>query len=158
MDSPHCAARPPVPSELIGLYNGLYDVLYNVLENHNRLGRAAEPGGPVKKARLWKSFVPVVVNLLLGIPAVVPIFLTWYFLSNGPLAELGWTQRDPNEDDGMLLWLIFVVPAVGCFGGIWALTNLWIRRKLFTEGPPSMYWSVSVVLVLAPYFLGLGFA
>ncbi|MFD8464202.1 hypothetical protein [Streptomyces cyaneofuscatus] len=137
---------------------GLYDVLYNVLENHNRLGRAAEPGGPVKKAQLWKSFVPVVVNLLLGIPALVPIFLTWYFLSNGPLAELGWTQRNPNEDDGMLLWLIFVVPAVGCFGAIWALTNLWIRRKLFAEGPPSMYWSVSVVLVLAPYFLGLGFA
>ncbi|MFF3096062.1 hypothetical protein [Streptomyces cyaneofuscatus] len=74
----------------------------------------------MKKARWWKSFVPVVVNLLLGIPAVVP--------------------------------------AVACFGGIWALTNLWIRRKLFTEGPPSMYWPVSVVLVLGPYFLGAGFA
>ncbi|MFI7238608.1 hypothetical protein [Streptomyces cyaneofuscatus] len=112
----------------------------------------------MKKARLWKSFVPVVVNLLFGIPAVVPIFLTWYFLSNGPLAELGWTQRDPNEDDGMLLWLIIVVPVVACFGGIWALTNLWVRRRLFTEGPPYLYWPVSVTLVLAPFFLATGFA
>ncbi|NEB41805.1 hypothetical protein [Streptomyces sp. SID14515] len=111
----------------------------------------------MKNARLWKSFVPVVVNLLFGIPAVVPIFLIWYVLSNGPLAELGWTQRDPNEDDGMLLWLVIVVPVVACFGGVWTLINLWIRRRLITGAAPYPYWSVSVALTLAPFFLGIGF-
>ncbi|MFE6697717.1 hypothetical protein [Streptomyces sp. NPDC057718] len=111
------------------------------------------------RARLWKSFVPVVVNLLLGIPAVVPAFLIWYVLSNGPLAELGWTQRDPNENDGMWLWLVIVVPVVGVFGGFWALINLWMRRRLITEAPsyPYPYWSVAVTLTLAPYLLGAAF-
>ncbi|MEW2066323.1 hypothetical protein [Streptomyces sp. NPDC007346] len=112
----------------------------------------------MKNARLWKSFVPVVVNLLFGIPAMVPIFLTWYFLSNGPLAELGWTRRDPNEDDGMLLWLVIVVPVVACFGGVWALINLWMRGRLFTEAPPYPYWPLSVTLTLAPFFLAIGLA
>ncbi|WAX77403.1 hypothetical protein [Streptomyces sp. KMM 9044] len=111
----------------------------------------------MKNARLWKSLVPVVANLLFGIPAMVPIFLTWYFLSNGPLAELGWTQRDPNEDDGMLLWLVIVVPVVALFGGVWALINRWIRRRLFTEAPPYPYWPVSATLTLAPFFLAIGF-
>ncbi|MEU4682582.1 hypothetical protein [Streptomyces xinghaiensis] len=97
------------------------------------------------------------MNLLLGIPAVVPIFLTWYFLSNGPLAELGWTQRDPNEDDGMLLWLVVIVPVVAGFGGLWTLINLWIRRKLITGAPPYPYWLASVMLTLAPFFLAIGF-
>ncbi|WNF28705.1 hypothetical protein RI138_18760 [Streptomyces sp. C11-1] len=120
----------------------------------------------MKNARRRKSFVPVVpvaVNLLLGVPAIVPTFLTWYFLSNGPLAELGWTQRDPNEDDGMLLWLVIVVPVVACFGGIWTLINLWIRRRLFTDAQPYPrpcpypYWPVSAGLTLAPFLLGAGF-
>lgn len=77
----------------------------------------------MKNTQPWKSFVPVAVNLLLGIPAIVPIFLVWYVLSNGPLAELGWTSRDPNENDGMLPMLV-VVPVVACFGGLWALVNI----------------------------------
>ncbi|MEW1721664.1 hypothetical protein [Streptomyces sp. NPDC093109] len=111
----------------------------------------------MKKAPLWKSFVPVVVNLLLGIPALVPIFLTWYFLSNGPMAELGWTRQDPNEDDGMLLWLVIIAPVVACFAGFWTLVNLWIRRTLIAEAPPYPYWLISVTLSLAPFFLAIGF-
>ncbi|MFD4970037.1 hypothetical protein [Streptomyces sp. NPDC058424] len=64
----------------------------------------------MRNAQPWKSFVPVAVNLLLGIPAIVPVFLVRYVLSNGPLAELGLTSRDPNEDDGMLLWLLTSSP------------------------------------------------
>ena len=50
-----------------------------------------------------KLWIPVAVNLLLGIPAVIPLFLAWYILANGPLAALGWTMQDPDENDGMLL-------------------------------------------------------
>ncbi|MFB6955915.1 hypothetical protein ACFCYB_02500 [Streptomyces sp. NPDC056309] len=110
----------------------------------------------MKNAQPWKSFVPVAVNLLLGIPAIVPVFLVWYVLSNGPLAELGLTSRDPNEDDGMLLWLVIVVPVVACFGGIWALVNIWLRRRLFIVPLPYPYWLVCVTATLAPFFVGVG--
>ncbi|GHF69288.1 hypothetical protein PV749_24935 [Streptomyces sp. ID03-2B] len=111
----------------------------------------------MKRTRLWKSFVPVVVNLLLGIPAVVPVFLIWYVLSNGPLAELGWTQREPTENDGMWLWLVIVVPVVACFGGLWTLLNLWMRRRLIAAASPYPYWSLAVTLTLAPFLLGAAF-
>ncbi|QWQ41939.1 hypothetical protein KME66_13680 [Streptomyces sp. YPW6] len=114
-------------------------------------------GGSGASPRLWKSFVPVVANLLLGIPAVVPAFLVWYVLSNGPLAELGWTRREPTENDGMWLWLVIVVPVVACFGGLWTLLNLWMRRRLMPAAPPYAYWSPAVTLTLAPYLLGVAF-
>ncbi|WP_103512053.1 hypothetical protein [Streptomyces sp. SM13] len=111
----------------------------------------------MERTRLWKSFVPVVVNLMLGVPAVVPVFLIWYVLSNGPLAELGWTQREPTENDGMLPWLILVVPVVAGFGGLWTLINLWMRRRLIAAASPYPYWSVSVTLTVAPFLLGVAF-
>ncbi|MEU4924172.1 hypothetical protein AB0G29_33065 [Streptomyces parvus] len=111
----------------------------------------------MKGARLWKSCVPVAANLLLGIPAIVPAFLIWYVLSNGPLAELGWTQREPTENDGMWLSLVFVVPVVACFGGLWILLNRWMRRRLPAAVPPGPYWSLALVLTLSPYLLGVAF-
>ncbi|MET8603034.1 hypothetical protein ABZV92_05770 [Streptomyces rubiginosohelvolus] len=111
----------------------------------------------MERTRLWKSCVPVAVNLLLGIPAVVPAFLIWYVLSNGPLAELGWTQREPTENDGMWLWLVIVVPVVACFGGLWTLLNLWMRRRLLAAAPPGPYWSLALALTLTPYLLGVAF-
>ncbi|MFD4950290.1 hypothetical protein [Streptomyces sp. NPDC058451] len=110
----------------------------------------------MKNAQPWKSFVPMAVNPLLGIPAIVPIFLVWYVLSNGPLAELGLTIQDPNEDGGMLLWLVIVVPVVAGFGGIWAPVNIRLRRRLFTVPPSYPYWSACVTATLAPFFVGLG--
>ncbi|MFD9876180.1 hypothetical protein ACFWZA_15670 [[Kitasatospora] papulosa] len=107
--------------------------------------------------RNWKFWVPPAVNLLLGLPAIVPLFLIWYFLTNGPLASLGWTQQDPNEDDGMLLWLVIIVPVVAFFAALWALVNLSMRSKLITDDPPYPYWLVSVVLTLVPSFGPIAF-
>ena len=106
----------------------------------------------VKKPRVWKLPIPIGVNLLLGIPAIVPLFLAWYFMVNGPLADLGWTQRDPNEDDGMLLWLVIDVPVFCLFGLPWGLANAWMRRR--TAAPASVYWLASVAATLVPYFAG----
>ncbi|GAA3017792.1 hypothetical protein [Streptomyces fulvorobeus] len=109
----------------------------------------------MKNTQPWKSFAPVAVNLLLGIPAIVPCFLVWYVLSNGPLAELGWTSRDPNEDDGILLWLVIVVPVVLLFGGLWGLVNIWLRRRLFDGPPPYPYWLLCATASLVPFFVGI---
>ena len=79
--------------------------------------------------RTWSLLIPVGANLLLGIPAVIPLFLTEYVLVNGPLADLGWTQREPTENDGMLGWLIFLIPAYCVVGPSWALINVWMRRR-----------------------------
>lgn len=111
----------------------------------------------MKNAQLWKSLVPVVVNLLLGVPAIVPMFLIWYYLSNGPFADAGWTRRDPNENDGTTLWLVIVVPVVAVFGGLWTLANVWMRRRLVADAPPYPYWLVSAALTAAPFFLATGF-
>ncbi|MEU4771148.1 hypothetical protein [Micromonospora sp. NPDC023644] len=92
------------------------------------------------------------MNLLLGIPAIVPLFLAWYIVVNGPLAALGWTQRDPNEDDGMLLWLLIAAPVFCLFGLIWGLSNLWMLRR--TAVPGSQYWPACVAASLAPYVVG----
>ncbi|WP_435283118.1 hypothetical protein [Streptomyces koelreuteriae] len=94
----------------------------------------------------WSA--PLLVNLLLGIPAVVPIWLLWYLTANWPLAELGLTVREPTENDGMALWLVIVVPVVALFGLIWWLANSPLRRR--TSLTPRTYWLLSLSAPLLP--------
>ncbi|MES5818318.1 hypothetical protein [Streptomyces sp. RG80] len=96
--------------------------------------------------RHWSA--PLLLNVLLGIPGVVPIWLLWYVAANGPLAELDLTVREPTENDGMLPWLLIVVPVVGLFGLLWWLANSPLRRR--TALAPRAYWSLSVVALLVP--------
>ncbi|MFF7592375.1 hypothetical protein ACFZCK_33355 [Kitasatospora purpeofusca] len=93
----------------------------------------------------------VVVNLLLGLPAVVPVWLLWYFAVNWPLAGLGWTQGEPTENDGMLPWFIFAVPVLSVFSGLWWLANHLLRRRRHA-GPRAAgaYWTTSALLTLVP--------
>ncbi|MBQ0986924.1 hypothetical protein KBZ10_20895 [Streptomyces sp. F63] len=88
------------------------------------------------------------VNLLLGIPAVVPAFLLWYFASNWPLAELGWTDREPTENDGVLPWVMLAVPVISLFGLIWGLANALLRR--WTPLAPGAYWLLSAAATALP--------
>ncbi|MFI1714119.1 hypothetical protein [Streptomyces litmocidini] len=97
-----------------------------------------------------KLLLPAGVNLLLGVPGVVPVFLVWYVLANGPLATLGWTERDPNENDGMWLWLVIVVPVVGLYGLVWGLVNARLRRR--TPVSRTVFWTVCAVASLTPFF------
>ncbi|MGW0789052.1 hypothetical protein ACWD04_12540 [Streptomyces sp. NPDC002911] len=98
---------------------------------------------------MWKwRLTAAGMNLLLGVPGVVPAFLIWYYLSNGPLADLGWTSREPTENDGMLLWLVIVVPVVAVFGIIWWLVNEPVRRRASLA--PGAYWTTGVLLTLVP--------
>jgi hypothetical protein len=95
-----------------------------------------------------RLLVAVAVNLLLGVLAVVPFFLIWYALSNGPLDALGWTRGEPTENDGMLIWWLLAAVAFGGFASLWGLVNVWARRRVAVPG--SRYWPACVVASLLP--------
>ncbi|MGX1562239.1 hypothetical protein [Streptomyces sp. NPDC055506] len=97
-------------------------------------------------ARRWQFALGV--NLLLGIPAVVPVWLLWYLASNWPLAALGLTEREPTENDGMLPWFLVAGPVVLVFGLLWWLANRPLRRG--TTLPPARYWALCVLATLLP--------
>lgn len=91
----------------------------------------------------------VAVNLVLGVVAIVPIYLTWYWLSNGPFASLGWTVREPTENDGVLFWAVLAALAVAVFVAIWGLANAGLRRVV--PGPASRFWPACVAATLVPF-------
>lgn len=99
--------------------------------------------------RMWKwRLTAVGVNLLLGIPGVVPVWLLWYFVSNGPLADMGYTRREPTENDGMLLWLVIIVPVAVVFGLVWWFANDPVSRRARLD--PRLYWPAGLLLTLVP--------
>ncbi|MGX2996119.1 hypothetical protein JNUCC64_17855 [Streptomyces sp. JNUCC 64] len=97
-------------------------------------------------AKHWS--LPLLVNLLLGVPAVVPVFLLYYFATNWPLAELGLTSREPTENDGVAPMLLVLVPVLVLYGLVWWLANAPLRRR--TALAPRTYWILSSLATLAP--------
>ncbi|MFI7359220.1 hypothetical protein ACIBTP_35480 [Streptomyces avidinii] len=91
------------------------------------------------------------VNLLLGIPGVVPVWLLWYLAVNWPLAALGWTEREATENDGVLPWLVIAAPVVLVFALLWWLTNRALRRRR-TAPAFRLYWPVCALATLLPSF------
>ncbi|WP_374982415.1 hypothetical protein [Streptomyces fradiae] len=87
-------------------------------------------------------------NLVLGVPAVVPIWMVWYLLSNWPLAALGWTRAEPTENDGVWPWFVVAGPVVVLSGLAWWAVNRPLRRR--DEGGGGLYWSVGAAATLAP--------
>ncbi|NUP22483.1 MAG: hypothetical protein HOZ81_41755 [Streptomyces sp.] len=82
------------------------------------------------------------VNLLLGVPAVVPIWLLWFLTANwaGP--------REPTENDGMALWLVVIVPIVALYLLLWSAANRPLARR--TSLDARGYWSLSILATLLP--------
>ncbi|MFF8959751.1 hypothetical protein [Streptomyces sp. NPDC014894] len=99
--------------------------------------------------RKW-SLAAVGVNLLLGIPGAVPVWLLWYFAVNWPLAVFGWIPREPTENDGMLPWLMIGAPVVMLFAQVWWLANRSLRRRATVDA--RVYWPLSAVVTLVPTF------
>ncbi|MFD5567253.1 hypothetical protein [Streptomyces cadmiisoli] len=95
--------------------------------------------------RWW---APVLVNTLLGVPGVVPIWLLWYYAVNGPLADLGLTVREPTENDGMLGWLLITAVAFGLYGLFWWVCNRPLRHG--TTLAPLTYWALGVLSTFVP--------
>lgn len=89
--------------------------------------------------RRWPMTVGV--NLLLGIPGVVPIWLLWFLTAN-------WIHPEPTENDGTALWLVIVVPVVGLYALLWSVTNRALARR--TSLAARSYWLLSVTGTLLP--------
>ncbi|MFD9691443.1 hypothetical protein ACFXPX_20575 [Kitasatospora sp. NPDC059146] len=94
-----------------------------------------------------------VVNLLLGVPGIVPVWLLYYFAANWPLAALGWTSREPTENDGVLPWLLLPGPLVLGSAVLWWFANRALRRRTAPHGRRAVYWPTSVLLTLVPTFV-----
>ncbi|MEV7729891.1 hypothetical protein AB0P15_35050 [Streptomyces sp. NPDC087917] len=105
-------------------------------------------GERTTRAGGWRWPAAVGVNLLLGVPGVVPAWLLWYFAANWPLKDLGWTVGEPTENDGALPWVIVAAPVLALFALAWGLVNRSLRRG--TGLPPGRYWPVCAVATLTP--------
>ncbi|MEU5978199.1 hypothetical protein [Streptomyces sp. NPDC047315] len=92
--------------------------------------------------------VPVLLNLVLGLLAVVPLWLSVLFAINFPLAELGLTERAPTENDGTLPWLVVLVPLTGGLLGLWLLAGSLMRRGPLRAA--RAYWWVLAAVALLP--------
>jgi hypothetical protein len=97
-------------------------------------------------ARRW--YTALGVNLLLGIPAVVPIWMLWYLAENWPLAGLGLTAGEPTENDGIMPALVLFGPVVLLFTVLWWAANrpLAARTALTARG----YWLLSILSTCVP--------
>jgi hypothetical protein len=104
----------------------------------------------VDKAQWRRLAVPVGLNLLLGILALVPMNLIWYILANGPLADLGWTRQSWsfNPNDGLLPLIIIATPVVLIFALIWIGANAFLRRR--TAVLATHYWLACSIATLVP--------
>lgn len=95
--------------------------------------------------------VPLAVNPILGVVAVVPLWLSMMFAANYPLAELGLTSREPTDNDGMLPWVMLLVPVWAAFLALWIPLNLLVRPASCTRR--RQYWTASAGLVPVPMVL-----
>ncbi len=101
-----------------------------------------------------KLLIAAGVNLVLGVPGIVPIFLGWYFLVNGPLSDLGWTVREPTEDDGTLVLGVFLAPVLLISAAIYGWANWWLRRRTDVSALP--YWTACVTAFFLPVLVVFG--
>ncbi|MFG3063462.1 hypothetical protein ACGFYM_33510 [Streptomyces sp. NPDC048231] len=90
--------------------------------------------------RRWS--VPLGANMLVGIPGVIPYWLLWYLASSWA------TGPAPEENDGMALWLVIVVPIVGLYALLWASVNRPLARR--SALTPHAYWSLSILATFLP--------
>ncbi|MGC9536220.1 hypothetical protein [Streptomyces sp. UG1] len=81
-------------------------------------------------------------NLLLGIPAVVPVWLLWF------LASSLVTGPEPEENDGMAVWVVIATVVVGLYALLWSTVNRSLARR--SSLAPRTYWLVSVLATLLP--------
>ncbi|MGW7067038.1 hypothetical protein [Streptomyces sp. NPDC054872] len=98
--------------------------------------------------RRWCT--PLGINLLLGIPALVPMLMLWFLLSNWPLADMGLTTRIPNNehDDSPNAALLFFGPMIAASTVLWWIANRPLARRTQLTAP--RYWLISLTGTLIP--------
>ncbi|QEU89851.1 hypothetical protein [Streptomyces kanamyceticus] len=98
--------------------------------------------------RRW--YTALGINLLLGIPAIVPMLMLWFLLSNWPLADIGLTTRIPtNEQDASpTAALLFFGPMIAASAVLWWIANRPLVRR--TQLTRPRYWLLSFASTLIP--------
>jgi hypothetical protein len=81
------------------------------------------------------------VNVLLGIPGIVPIWLLWFLAASRH-------DPEPTENDGTALWLVIIAPVVGLYMLLWWSANSALARR--TSLAARNYWMLSVVSTFLP--------
>ncbi|WP_432057003.1 hypothetical protein [Streptomyces sp. bgisy022] len=92
---------------------------------------------------------PVAVHLILGVVAVVPLWLSMMFAANFPLARWGLTTREPTENDGMLPWIVVLVALWAVFLALWLPLGSLARRAV-PDVSRRRYWAVGAALLVTP--------
>ncbi|WP_326752890.1 hypothetical protein OIE73_14045 [Streptomyces hirsutus] len=90
---------------------------------------------------------PPAVNLILGVVAVVPLWLSMMFVVSYPLAGLGLTSREPTDNDGVLPWMTILILVWAVFLALWIPLNQWARPECCAR---RRYWATSAGLVPVP--------
>ncbi|WP_030269702.1 hypothetical protein [Streptomyces sp. NRRL B-24484] len=67
----------------------------------------------------------------LGVPALVMVLL---FVRSYPLVWIGLGSRDPNDNDGILPWILVVGPLCAVTVAVWFLVNLGVARLTGLRG------------------------
>ncbi|GIE76561.1 hypothetical protein Aph02nite_25110 [Actinoplanes philippinensis] len=98
--------------------------------------------------RLW---IAVGTNLVLGVPGIVSIFLTYYYLGNGPLAGLHWPVREPTENDGLLALSLTLVPVILGSALIWVGVNYLLWRN--ADVPARWFWPACALVAATPFLV-----
>lgn len=101
---------------------------------------------PARTSSRWGLVIVVVTNVLLGVPAIVPLWLATVYLRNWPLASMGITERSSDDFEGFFL---VGVPVVGFAVLAWLFIGFALRRRFNTPGG-KWFWPVSLAAVLAP--------
>ncbi|WP_055694270.1 hypothetical protein [Streptomyces prasinopilosus] len=93
---------------------------------------------------------PLAVNLVLGVVAVVPLWLSAMFVVSHPLAGLGLVPGEPTDNDGPLPWAVVLALVWAVFLALWIPLNRWVRPESCARG---RYWAASAGLVPVPAVL-----
>ncbi|MEE1622318.1 hypothetical protein ACQ3I4_04965 [Zafaria sp. Z1313] len=107
---------------------------------------AGRPPATPPRPRFW---IVLLVNLGLGIPGVVPVFMAWYLLVNWPLAALGLTREEVPGSDSVLPGPAELLPLVLAAVAVWFVVNLLLLRRLGLAR--TWWWIAAALLPLLPY-------
>ncbi|MEW1913108.1 hypothetical protein AB0442_32565 [Kitasatospora sp. NPDC085895] len=90
-------------------------------------------------------------NLLtgcLGVPALLVLLL---FVRSYPLVWIGLGSRDPNDNDGILPWILLLGPLWAGTVALWFLVNLGVARLTGLRG--RRFWWTGAGLAAVPTVL-----
>ncbi|MFE9773029.1 hypothetical protein ACFYOV_15360 [Streptomyces sp. NPDC005931] len=92
--------------------------------------------------------VPLAGNLVLGVVAVLPLWLLMMFLANDPLTELGLASGEPADRGAGLSPAVALAVAWALFLAVWLPFNL--RSRPRTGASAARYWTLSAGLAVTP--------